>query len=254
MVTCNLTGGTYGNHLCEVATTIAYAHKHHMPYAIPCQSILPRHWPVTYFNCQPQTNETGIHQVAYQDINQVFKEAPDQSYTEIPYYDHVKLDGLFQSYKYFQDYLPQIRSCVRFNFWGETGWVAIHVRRGDYLKFPVKHPTITVGYLTQAIEYMVGKGETQFAVFSDDQEWCRENIPSKQFPKCQFEFANFGTAVQDFHRMANCHHQIISNSSYSMMAAHFNPHDDKIVIAPAIWTYENSWNTQDLIPPEWIRL
>lgn len=255
MVTCNLTGGTFGNQLCIVAATIAYAHKHKMPYAIPPKTIMPQHWPVTHFSCQPQENSTGIHQVAHQAITNTWDEPANQSYKAIPYFENVRLNGMFQCYQYFRDYLPDIRKILGFPIKPETETqqAAIHVRRGDYLQFPIKHPTVTIGYLTRAIEHIVKNGCNNFKVFSDDITWCKTKLTSEIFPDCNFEFMPAGPARQDFEMMANCHHQIISNSSYSMMAAHFNLHKNKIVIAPIVWTYEGIWNVSDLLPENWLK-
>jgi hypothetical protein len=256
MVTCNLTGGTFGNQLCIVAATIAYAHKHNMPYGIPPKTIMPQHWPVTHFSSQPQENHTGIHQVAYHPISNTWDEPANQSYKEIPYFENVCLNGMFQCYQYFQEYMPDIRKILGFPIQTQPDkeQAAIHVRRGDYMQFPIKHPTVTIGYLTRAIEFIVQAGYNNFRVFSDDIIWCKTKLTSDVFPDCTFEFMPAGPARQDFELMVNCQHQIISNSSYSMMAAHFNEYKRKIVIAPIVWSYEGTWNTGDLIPESWIKM
>lgn len=100
---------------------------------------------------------------------------------------------------------------------GET--VAVHVRRGDYLRV-TGFPVMSMEYYQRALERVSGK----VYVFSDDIEWCQEN-----FKDATFVHLN---ECLDFELMRLCTHQVISRSSYGWWAAHLNDNPKKVVVAP----------------------
>ncbi|HEX4851667.1 MAG TPA: alpha-1,2-fucosyltransferase [Puia sp.] len=254
MVTCKLFG-RYGNQLAQVSATIAYAYKHKMNYAFPSETTIKTIWPKTYFSTEPKEFPSGIHQVAWQPIGNVFSEAENQAYREIPYYHDVCLNGHFQCYQYFEEYIRPIHHALGFKWYSEAGFVSIHVRRTDYVDQVYRHPVITNEYLAAAIGYMQENGFKDFAVFSDDLPWCEANINEERYPGAKFEYEPSGNdPAKSFQLMSCCHHNITCNSSYSKMAAHFNFHEDKIVIAPKLWTNmpPNLWDTSGYLPPQWI--
>jgi len=147
-------------------------------------------------------------------------------------------EDYFQSEKYFADCKEEIRKEFQFkeNLQipdGET--VAIHIRRGDYVKFADIHLVCTPIYYEKAITYIQNKVENPiFYVFSEDLEWVGQNIniPSDSI------FVDYNPNMPSSHDMqfmSLCKHQIISNSSYSWWAAWLNQNPDKIVVAPDKW-------------------
>jgi hypothetical protein len=72
-------------------------------------------------------------------------------------------------------------------------------------------------------------------------------------------------SYKDLIMMSHCRHNIIANSSFSWWAAWLNSNTSKTVIAPRQWFnvdyYEGKspvypsriYNTDDLIPPGWLR-
>ncbi len=241
MISCNLYGGL-GNQLFMAAATIAHALSVKKGYAFPKQTINARIWPnmlpaslprLMLHSAQPQYDE------------------PNFFYEEIPKdLTNIRLNGYFQSYKYFEDYEDEIRT--EFGFAAGAGFdaVSIHVRRGDYLTYADKHPSPPLHYFQQAIEQF---GDSQFMVFSDDIQWCHKN-----FKGDRFYFSDSKDPWADLRAMALCRDNIISNSTFSWWGAWLNNNDEKIVVTPD----EQNWfgpgnkhlDVKDLIPETWTRI
>lgn len=115
--------------------------------------------------------------------------------------------------------------------------VSIHIRRGDYL-----HTSYCMDYILQkeyyegAMKIIEGKVEHPvYYVFTQDVEWARQNLPKGR----QYKYVSELCDLQDHEElvlMSRCHHNIISNSTYSYFAAFLNNSGDgRIVIAPRLW-------------------
>lgn len=178
------------------------------------------------------------------------------------------LAGYWQSQKYFDRVIPDIRSDFSFkspisgrnveiaNEIGNSNAVSIHVRRGDYVmnaRTNATHGVCSLDYYRTAMQHVAHCIETpRFFVFSDDIEWVRENLPF-DFP-CQYVDHNHGLeSYNDMRLMSLCRHHIIANSSFSWWAAWLNPRTDKIVTAPGKW-FANNNDVRDLLPKEWVAL
>jgi hypothetical protein len=166
--------------------------------------------------------------------------------------DDTAIEGYFQSYKYFDEFKQDILNDFTFkfdilnkcqNFISQyLNPVAIHVRRGDY----VKHPglwNITPEYIQNALNYF-SDDEYSFLIFSDDIEWCKQIFP---------EGVVFieGNQFEDLCLMSLCQHNVISNSSYSWWGAYLNKNENKRVIAPKNW-FIPAKPLNDLYPKNWI--
>ena len=131
--------------------------------------------------------------------------------------------------------------------------ISIHVRRDDYLssKYVSGFGGIcTIEYYNKAVERIKEEViDPVFYIFSDDINWCRENLKLEQGV-----FIDWNTGKeswQDMFLMSQCKHNIIANSSFSWWGAWLNSNSEKIVIAPRIW-----WNglKDDVVPDSWIRI
>lgn len=132
--------------------------------------------------------------------------------------------------------------------------VCMHVRRGDFVGNAL-HDVSDKDYYAKAIAY-IGSAQRieKIFVFSDDIEWCKSNLSfpySTVFvgPECAGKKAEGHLAL-----MSACHHFVIANSTFSWWAAWLAPHPEKIVIAPQKWFTDESIDTSDLIPEEWVRM
>lgn len=137
------------------------------------------------------------------------------------------LSGHFQSERYFSHCMDEVRWQLRMK--GEppqNDYVAIHWRAGDYSDGEGYHPRMTMDYYKPAIAEFPG---AKFLVFSDDIPAAKEMFGDK------VEYSEGRNYLEDFKLMKKCSSFIISNSSYSAMAAILGEHPEKRVIAPRPW-------------------
>lgn len=179
-------------------------------------------------------------------------------FEELP--DNCDLTGYFQTEKYFKHCEDQIRNEFKFNDYIQScsmvnlrktpkdmPRVSIHVRRGDYTKLQGYHPLCTLEYYKNAISE-VGD-ECYPVVFSDDIQWCKENLGLKDA-----YYSEGNNQFVDMCMMSNCDSHIIANSSFSWWGAWLNKHP-VMVIAPDVWFGEklSDKNTDDIYCEGWIK-
>jgi hypothetical protein len=130
--------------------------------------------------------------------------------------------------------------------------VAIHVRRGDYLLPQHDHfCKLTNDYYSEALQEYISEIEKyHFVIFSNDIEWCKENLIEGEM----VTFIEPGSDYIDLILMSLCDHQIIANSSYSWWAAYRNYNSTKKITCPvnylksySPWSHINS----NYYPSEW---
>jgi len=177
----------------------------------------------------------------------------------IPFSNNIMLKGYFQSEKFFDknfvtdlfsiDESSRLYIMNKYSYLFKDEIISIHVRRGDYIKRPLRQPLCEMPYFRRAIKYF-GKGR-QFLVISDDIEWCK-----KKFRGNNYHFTQNEPPIIDLYIQSFCAHNIISNSSFSWWGAWLNNNPDKIVIAPKKWfgVQMKNYNLKDLIPQNWIRV
>lgn len=134
--------------------------------------------------------------------------------------------------------------------------VSLHVRRGDYLLPQHNHYCqLDTPYYGEALNYFFSEiDKYQFVIFSNDIEWCRENLIDEN------EIVTFidpGIDYVDLVLMSLCDHNIIANSSYSLWAAFKNKNKHKKVYCPtnylkpySPWSHING----NYYPKEWFNI
>jgi hypothetical protein len=178
----------------------------------------------------------------------------------------VYLDGYWQSEKFFQPYESIIRKDFEFKnpligssveLAGEikqNNAVCVNIRRGDFVSSDM-HGALDPGYYKSAETLLISRVESPFYyVFSDDVEWCIDNIrfngPVKYITHeyAGWKFSNY------LQLMRLCKHFIIPNSSFGWWAAWLSDNHDKMVVAPEKWFNQGPKDTQDVIPGEWYKI
>lgn len=136
--------------------------------------------------------------------------------------------------------------------------VSLHIRRGDFQN--VNKWRMALGdicdldYYRKAIEELNNHvPNPQFFVFSDDMDWVKQNL--------KLESANYidwnkgSDSFKDLELMAECKHNILSNSTFSLWGAWLNKNTSKVVIVPQKWQHNYNDNTREIyLHPTWIQI
>jgi hypothetical protein len=252
MISCNLKGGL-GNYMFQVAATISYAIEYGVRPVFNFQSAQQVHENINSYkdNLFRKITNSKFR------IDGVYRE-PHFHYNKIPLSKgNIVLDGYFQSEKYFNNHSEVIRIIFsedpetkkyidnKYSHLFEESTCSVHIRRTNYLNLQAFHPTQTMCYYNKAIA-MTGK--KKFIVFSDDIEWCRDNLHADNI-----HFMEGESDYIDLFLMSRCSNHIIANSSFSWWGAWLNKDEKKRVIAPKHWFGPSliGNNTKDLIPDSW---
>lgn len=133
--------------------------------------------------------------------------------------------------------------------------VSMHIRRGDYLLGMNRNLNLcTLDYYNAAVTLLQSyKSINKIIIFSDDIPWCQKNLEFKNIELIFVDWNKNEDSWQDMYLMSKCHHNIISNSSFSWWGAYLNQHWDKMVIAPAQWNKKQKRNLR-ILPSDWTSL
>lgn len=243
MVTCKL-WAQLANQLFMISATVAHALKMKAGYFIPGRTINPRLWR-TYIHHLPLL-QPGISTKHY------FRQ-PDHTFTPIPDEWDITIEGYFQSELYFNGFKKELAEILQFNYKQDT-FIAIHHRRGDYLKYPDRFPVLDMNYYDQAIEFFLRGGYSRFKVFSDDILWCKEQYTKKGLT---FEYSEIRDPLLDMKQMYNASGFILANSTFGLFPALLRS-DNPVAVAPA----EHRWfgpngqemNSADRLPVRFIKM
>lgn len=210
-----------------------------------------------YYFCHPFLFWKSFNHIKQKDALLFDEEIMSTSHM-LNYYE-----GFWQSEKYFKNVEEQTRKSFQFKrhlFNQETillekeiksnNSVSVHIRRGDYLNFA--HCAVCDNsYYDRAEQYIIKKVDNPcFYVFSDDIEWCQNNIKTIN---AKFIGCNTGKdSWQDMYLMSICKHNIIANSTFSWWGAWLNDNQNKIVVSPNQWFIGS--DSKDILPNTWIKI
>lgn len=180
----------------------------------------------------------------------------------------VRLEGYFQSERYFAEVAEQIRhdftpradllaeiDALTLRLVPTEPSVSLHVRRGDYTSPAVMavHRSMDAAYYDRALNLVAERtgGNLPICVFTDDPVWVRANLVLPG--QVRFISEHTRTALQDMILMSRCTHHITANSSFSWWGAWLDPRPDKVVVTPKQWFQPSSGiDTRDLVPSDWL--
>lgn len=266
MIYCNLKGGL-GNMMFEIAAIKSISIDLSVDFSFPnLQENLK------LINDDKFYNDKINHAFEYNQIFGKYKyESPNCNLPLVSYPFHYQkinipnidlmIDGFFQSEKYFKhnriqilnDFkIPDSVSKLITDKYKDILYrrlTSVHVRRGDYIKFPNHHPTQSLNYYLSAMSMLLNDTDI-FVVFSDDIDWCKSNIIGDNIIYIENE-----KDYIEMYLMSFCENNIISNSSFSWWGAWLNENKNKKVIGPKLW-FGNSiqFISDDIIPEDWIKI
>jgi hypothetical protein len=167
----------------------------------------------------------------------------------------VSLLGYLQSERYFSHCVDEVKFYFRMKDEPPPNdYCAIHWRAGDYGAAPTKykpqgnasHPRMAMNYYEPAMALF--GSDQKYLVFSDDLAAAKDLFGDR------VEYSEGLDYLDDFRLMKSCKHFIISNSSYSLMAAILGEHPEKQVVGPSPWfggEYEKTHDERDILSPGW---
>jgi hypothetical protein len=244
--------GRFANQLFQISGTIGIARRNGFDFAFPAW----RNHAALKFG-QPDLDV----QARFEHPLPVYTGAPlPEHFIEFGYQDvrlrrSVSLLGFFQSERFFSHCVDEVKHYFRMKDEPPLNdYCAIHWRAGDYGATPTKlkpkgnpaHPRMTLDYYKPAMA-MFGSSQ-KYLVFSDDLEAAQD-----MFGK-EVEYSTGLDYLDDFRLMKRCKHFIISNSSYSLMAAMLGEHPDKQVVGPSPWfggPDARTLDERDILIPGW---
>ena len=146
-------------------------------------------------------------------------------------------DGYFQNYNFLQSNVELIKRLSldpKFKFDNsitDSNLAAVHVRRRDYLNISEE---LGITYYQNALVYLKKTiGDFNFNVFTDDVEWCKNNSLFNE--AVSIKEASLENTIDHFIEMTTYKNFIISNSTYSYMAAYLSTEIGKVVVEPKPW-------------------
>ncbi len=254
MIVPRLEGGL-GNQMFQIAAAVGVSCKHFYDYGINFDlphSCIQGHPPTKYkdnlFNTIPTTDI----------VPQTFHKEPHFHYHAIPASaEDVLIWGYFQSDKYFEGFNEEVKKLFTFpedvvkKIDGrldqiDKHTVGVHVRRGDYLRFPTIHPTCSVEYYKQAFSKF---DDCCFIVASDDIPWCEQNLDGDNVI-----FSNCTSELEDMYLLSQCNSSILSNGSFAWWGS-FLGKDKSKVIAPEVWFGPDGYQDyQDIYCEQWEKI
>ena len=129
--------------------------------------------------------------------------------------------------------------------------VALHARRGDYLHPRSGFVPLQPGYYQRALAALNRPlGPPVLHVFSDDPAWCRAHLGGAGR---ELRIAA-GSPETDLARLASARALILSNSSFSAVAAQLARLRDPstVVVCPDRWLLVEDGRLGDLRSPDWL--
>ncbi len=251
--------GQTGNCLFQTAAAVAYALDNNCNLYIRQKEVKKKHLK-NYLWRIPRNKPANKFETVY------FQQYP-YNYEKIPNIPNLKLNGYFESEKFFQShkdkiidlYSPskRILSLLHTKYKkiiNHPNSVALHIRTfyKDWATSPdtfYNHfPAPDIKYIEKAISLF--PEDSLFVVCSDHIQWCKENL---KHIKRDFVFVHQKTYL-DLYLLTLCKHMITTNSTFSWWAAYLNKNPNKIIVAKTPWGVSKEKKSEDTICDEWITI
>ena len=119
----------------------------------------------------------------------------------------------------------------------------LHVRRKDYLNISEE---LNISYYKTALDHCRDSiGDLSYVIYTDDIKWVKQN-PEFETASSIIEAKDTNT-ITDFLEMTSFKNFIISNSTYSYLAAYFGSNEKSTVVCPKPWFKNLKYTDYDKI-------
>lgn len=125
-------------------------------------------------------------------------------------------------------------------FASKKEYVALHLRRGDYLKLSGFYNIIGKDYYLKALNKVLNiTCNSEILLFSDDFNESKKLTQELPFEMKIIHYPDLDD-VGEFRLMTECNHFITANSTFSFLAAKLSKREDSIKITPGKWFVTNN--------------
>lgn len=168
-----------------------------------------------------------------------------------------RLDGYFQSYKYFDTYKNQIFEIIELDKYERKYYadISIHIRHGDYMQLGI---VLAISYYLEALKKIIEKEQDNklmcnvFFEKTGDLSIVKKyiNIFRNAFPTITFLDNINDTEYNEILSIGNSKYVVMSNGTFAWMGAYLGKAQK--VFCPENWiTLKDFDNYKDLFLPDW---
>ena len=177
----------------------------------------------------------------------------DDNYIQIQYENRklFRVTGYFQDLDLIKNYENEITSLLSLETQKTIKEKAlVHIRRGDYVQIGENIGNL---YYKKAIRQLLKyKSNIKYDIFTDDISY----EPDKKIFVNTEEIlypSNSKSTLESFLEMLNYRYYIISNSTFSALAAILSPVKNKVIIYPSPWFKHTTFQLKN-VPTAWIKI
>ena len=170
--------------------------------------------------------------------------------------------GYLQSPRYFGSYAGEIRKFLRGlraespalkeyrRRLGRIDWVAVHVRLGDYLRFPETYVIPSSAYYSRALEHVKAEvPHAKIVLFSDDLVAARKLVPQADET---IGSEDIHSSAETMTLMSEAHSLVGANSTLSWWAAFAGSGLPGRNVFPSRWFSDSALSAKEFLLPEFI--
>lgn len=180
--------------------------------------------------------------------------------------NNIYVNGLFSNRLYFDDIYPLL--CEIFNFPNQRNTnkeikkqiigcnaICMHVRKGSsYTNNPYLN-VCDANYYEKAMKIINELiKEPFFFVFSNDFEWCKNNINFSKYNHVLVRVNDEQHPLEELSLMKECKAYILSNSTLGWWGQYLNKSENKIIVSPDKWSKGRIHLLEGLIENNWIKI
>jgi hypothetical protein len=244
--------GQLGNNLFQVATASALAWDNQAEPRFPdFGRKVPAH-PHVFSRCNTDKPSQKIRFKWYE---------PSHTYQAIPFHPNMRINGYFQSEKYFAHHRERILQLFAplesdlIYMREKYAWlidhpnsVGVQIRYYRNETLPENmYPQYGKAYLEKAMRHF--PEDSLFVVSSNNLDFAKSSVPA--WAK-NVVFLQDEPNYIDLYLLSFCKHNIITNSSFGWWAAWLNQNPNKIVVRPSAWI--NGIPCEDVCPNAWVEI